>query len=316
MSTLTFVESACDFCNGTRSRPVFDFTVCAQKVALVQCDSCGLKYLRPRPSSDALPRFYGSSYYSYQPAGEQQADRSFMGRLKCTVMKRKFGYDSPSDIVPLPIPGVLARLIAGFVAVPTFRPAGRLLDVGCGSGDKLLWFRGLGWDVTGFEFSEQAANAGRQCGLDIRLGADLRDAEFPAHNFDAVTLYHSLEHMISPRETLNEVHRVLKPGGELLVCVPNIGSLEARIFGRDWGWIQVPIHLFHFDRGTLRRYVERAGFRVLSIGTSHVGKSIGRGPSGALWPVGYLVAKFASPFAVASALIGSGKALVVKAEKI
>ncbi|HSU55765.1 MAG TPA: class I SAM-dependent methyltransferase [Candidatus Dormibacteraeota bacterium] len=137
---------------------------------------------------------------------------------------------------------------------------GRVLDVGCGRGWLLQQFRKAGWDVHGTELSEQAARYGREAlGLPIETGS-LEDVSFPANHFDAITMWHVLEHVPEPAVMLKEVCRVMKPGGVLLVSVPNFGGVEARFFKDKWFHLDVPRHVTHLSSKTLRAALNEAGF--------------------------------------------------------
>ena len=141
---------------------------------------------------------------------------------------------------------------------------GRVLDVGCGPGFLLRQFQRSGWEVEGTELSEtSAAHARKTLGLRIHTG-DLASAQFPSGHFDAVVLWHVLEHVPCPQRTLAEVARILRPGGLFLAGVPNFGSWEARLARGKWFHLDVPRHLNHFTVPTLRRMLGNAGLQVKS----------------------------------------------------
>ena len=143
---------------------------------------------------------------------------------------------------------------------------GRLLDVGCGSGQFLANMRDLGWEVMGVEPDPEAARVAREkLGLEVCQGT-LAESEFPQDSFDVVTMSHVIEHVPDPLGLLKECKGILKPGGRLVLVTPNIESLGARVFGEFWrGW-EPPRHLFLFSPRTLSRCVESAGLqnRVLT----------------------------------------------------
>jgi len=139
---------------------------------------------------------------------------------------------------------------------------GRVLDVGCGRGLLLAQLQKLGWDVVGTELSEGSASYPREVlGLPVQVG-DLADQHFPSGHFDAVVMWHVLEHVIDPAATMREVNRLLRPGGIFLIGVPNFASLEARVSGDKWFHLDVPRHLNHFTPHSLRRALKRTGLRV------------------------------------------------------
>jgi SAM-dependent methyltransferase len=137
------------------------------------------------------------------------------------------------------------------------RKSGRtLLDVGCGEGTFLQAAREQGWIVSGTEMNPAPA---REHGLQVET--DLTGFE-GTRQFDCVTMWHSLEHLRNPLEAFESIYRLLKPDGWLFVAVPDAGGWQARAFGRDWLHLDVPRHLYHFDRGSLWLLHERCGFRV------------------------------------------------------
>src|SRR5262249_29619535 len=83
-----------------------------------------------------------------------------------------------------------------------------------------------------------------------------------AETFDALFAQHVLEHVPDPASFLRAAHRLLKPGGKLVVAVPHLGSRSQKLFARAWGWYQVPAHLFHFSGPSLRAVCEATGFTV------------------------------------------------------
>jgi len=129
-----------------------------------------------------------------------------------------------------------------------------LLDVGCGDGTFLLAAREAGWMVAGTEMNPELA---RRAGLDVYASVGESAQHGP---FDVVTLWHSLEHMREPRETLCQIRDVIGSKGVVLIAVPNNGGWQARVFGRSWLHLDVPRHLYHFDRRSLTTALQGASF--------------------------------------------------------
>lgn len=139
---------------------------------------------------------------------------------------------------------------------------GTLLDIGCGGGQFLVFLRENGWQVAGIEVNEEMATYGRESlNLNIKTG-DLQEAGFSENTFDVITLFHVLEHIQDPIVTLRECYRILKPGGLLVIAVPNFNSWQSRWTRKHWFHLDVPHHLHHFSAKTLQNFLEENSFRV------------------------------------------------------
>lgn len=139
---------------------------------------------------------------------------------------------------------------------------GRVLDVGCGPGHLLARFRALGWRAEGTEATAAAAALARdRYGLEVRAG-EVEQLGFAAHSFDLVVSWHTLEHMRDPAATLDAFARILRPGGHLLLSVPNFSSPEARSGLAGWFHLDVPRHLAHFPADVLRGLLFHRGLTI------------------------------------------------------
>jgi len=136
----------------------------------------------------------------------------------------------------------------------------RILDIGCGRGFTLAALRDRGHEVHGTQLSAEAAAFARDhLSLANIEQRDLLEIGYPDGWFDAITIYHVLEHVQDPLAMLREIARILRPGGLLILEVPHAGGLWAGAFGRYWlGW-DVPYHRFHFSQATLERALQEVG---------------------------------------------------------
>ncbi|MFZ1743453.1 MAG: class I SAM-dependent methyltransferase [Pontixanthobacter sp.] len=307
-----FELADCALCGARERAELYRFDFDSEIAAIVQCSKCRLVYSSPRPTPDSLGSFYGSNYYSFgAPAlPDAAAPPSTKEKLRRAILVRHLAYPDALD-TGSKAPHSMTAILGRFMALPRFVPNGRLLDVGCGSGERMLEFQSFGWQVAGLEFSDEAAKASQSVGLDIRTGS-IESTDFAPESFDCITFYHSLEHVYDPATSLAAAHRLLKPGGQLLVAVPNFGSSERRIFGRNWGWLQMPTHLFHFSKQTLGQFVTKAGFAEVEIRPSFHGYSVDGAIFGAVRKPVELLLKF---YALAAAIMGDGKALTLTAVK-
>jgi len=225
---------ACPACEGRASRPSLIFE--GLEGPLRVCEGCGLGWIHPLPSPDEIQGFYPRAYYGDLGAKFAPTVEAWV-RL---VAQRHVRFLS-------------RRLPEG----------GRILDLGCGRGLVLSALADRGFEVHGFERSE-AALQGVDPRAKLRVAPRLADAAYPDACFDQVQLWHVLEHLPDPVETLTEIRRILRPEGQLVVAVPNFGSLQARWAGPAWFHLDPPRHLYHFTMPALRTMLARCGFGIRS----------------------------------------------------
>ncbi|PYU23602.1 MAG: hypothetical protein DMG30_11065 [Acidobacteria bacterium] len=143
------------------------------------------------------------------------------------------------------------------------RPQRSVLDVGCGLGFFLRALDPKRWDRYGIEpMPFPYREAAHSLGADRVLNTELIAAGLPSGKFDVVTFWDSLEHLPNPRAVLQEVGRLLRPGGIILIGLPNFGGYQAHHFGDDWFGLSLPHHLCHYTRETLTRLLDGCGFSV------------------------------------------------------
>jgi len=140
---------------------------------------------------------------------------------------------------------------------------GRLLEVGAGSGAFSRAARRRGWTVDATEVSASGLRLLRETGATVHAG-DLSALRLPAAAFDLVVSLEVVEHLAEPGAHLEELGRLTRPGGHLLLTTPNFGGLSRRLLGMRWRVID-PEHLGYFTAATLRRALERAGFTRVSV---------------------------------------------------
>lgn len=146
--------------------------------------------------------------------------------------------------------------------------AGRLLEVGCGSGNRLARIQALGWEVTGQEIDPKAAAFARsKYGLNVHVG-ELQVLSFPDNAFDAIIMNHVIEHVHNPVKLLTECHRIMKQGGILVAVTPNIESFGHKWFKSSWRGLEPPRHLYLFSQKTLHQIAKRAGFNKCDLWTT------------------------------------------------
>lgn len=234
----------CDLCGSTDASRFLEvedlYYGLPGSFTLQRCDACGLVFLSPRPTRDAIHQYYPDDYSNYDHRAVEDEPfflMRWMRRAKL-VQRRRF----------------IERLWKG-------RP-GRLLDVGCSTGLFLAEMKRHGWRVTGVEPSSLSADyARRRFELEVFDGG-LLDVPLKPDSVDVITFWDVLEHTHSPSAQLQRASSLLRTGGALVVSVPNWNSLDRRLFGQFWQGLDPPRHLYVFDEGTLTAYLKGAGFAV------------------------------------------------------
>ena len=273
----------CDLCHSNQSDVMVEqrdllLEVSRDLFTIVKCRNCGLVYLNPRPSKDLLGSYYPTDYYPPLQAKSrpkfQQDVKRLSSRLKRWVLEDYYGYpltrpDSRWRVLRqiLLWPNKILRELRGRHPLP-WRGEGKVLDVGCGAGGNLKTLQDQGWEPHGIEISEIASAHAR--GLtkgQIHTGT-VESAPYPPGAFDLVLMSHSLEHFPSPIEALRRIRRFLKKDGLLVIHVPNVHSLEFKLFGRWWFQLDPPRHFYHFDRASLTAALAKAGFSAQVVRTA------------------------------------------------
>lgn len=132
------------------------------------------------------------------------------------------------------------------------QPHARVLDIGAGAGDLCIALKKSGYDVTGVEPNQQARDVAKHKGMTLLDNT----ASLPDHSFDMITMYHVLEHVSDLEIQKNELLRLLKPNGLLVVALPNYDSHDARCFKEYWAGYDVPRHTFHFNQKAIRLFFD------------------------------------------------------------
>ncbi len=235
---------------------------------------CGLLWLDPAPLDEDLPAAY-EGYYTHDaapPVPDTPIHRVF-ALVRGGYLTRRFGYAPVghpalerllSPLVHL-VPGRREQVDSRIMYLHA-RPGGRVVDVGCGSGETLRALGDLGWRAEGVDFDAAAVARAREEGLRAEVGT-LASQCYPDESLDAVTMSHVLEHVSDPIGLLREARRVLAPSGIIAVVTPNHESLGHRIFADRWRGLEPPRHLQVFSRRSLALAARRAGCETFEINT-------------------------------------------------
>ena len=198
-----------------------DFHIC-------ECLNCGLLYTMPRPPKEKIGDYYKSEeYYSHQ-----ENKKGFIPRLYESIKKVNLRHKYKIATKGLEV--------------------GTLLDIGCGVGDFIHTAENKGWQCTGVEPSEDAKEIARK-----RIKATIYNSEqleqLPDKSFDLITMWHVLEHVDDLKWQIEQLQRLVKPNGRIVIAVPNYKSYDGQFYKEHWAAYDVPRHLNHFSRKTITK---------------------------------------------------------------
>ncbi len=236
----------CRICGGKDNRvhELQDYRLkISGKYRFIECAACGYGIIDPIPSPESLKALY-EKYYP-----------------------RNYSLHIPKKLF-------LVRKIANYLInsenliYVVKEGKGRLLDIGCGFGDALVFFREKGFECHGIEIDSRAASFCREQGLKVSQQTTLDYLDFPDNYFDVIILAQVIEHIVNPDTLLREIKRILRPDGMVYITTPNFSSYLRPFFRDFWisGWF-LPFHLHLFSEDSMKKYTGKFGFTVSSIYT-------------------------------------------------
>jgi SAM-dependent methyltransferase len=222
-----------------------------------RCPRCVLTWLDPRPTEEDIAGAY-QQYYTHGSDERASGGRhARLIRVARQMAYRILGCDS------------LLREHRKIRAMYLSNiPPGRLLDVGCGNGMRMLQFQRAGWIVEGQEVDPEAAKIAREITAASVYSGPLESLNLPDNSYDVITMNHVLEHVHRPVDLLKECGRILRPGGIMVAVTPNASSHGHRLFGRAWRGLEPPRHIFLYSPDSIARLAEASGFRSYDVWTS------------------------------------------------
>lgn len=209
---------------------------------IYSCKNCGFTFTADPPGEAYVEQYYDTGDY----ISHSDTKKGFTNRLfhftRNLMLYRK---------------GNIIRRATGL-------NTGTLLDIGCGTGYFAAFMKKGEWRVTGVEKDEGARNfAIEKFGLNVKSESEI--GGFQKEMFDCITLWHVLEHFHDPVKYLQDIHRILKPGGVCVIAMPNCSSFDAKYYRQLWAAWDVPRHLWHFAPDSFRIFTKNNGFKVKGI---------------------------------------------------
>lgn len=239
------ITSQCPACGSFETRPVLDardYTVSGEVFHIHECKVCSLRFTAPVPDTTHIGKYYQSEDY----ISHSDTQRGLINKLYHYIRKIALAQKKK------------------WIQNATGLQTGNILDIGCGTGYFLHEMKLAGWRVTGLEPDETA----RAVALKNSQITALPPEELyrlPQHSFDAITLWHVLEHVHDLHPYLEQIRQLLRPGGKLFIAVPNYTSGDQEKFGSYWAAYDVPRHLYHFSPKAMKLVTEKHGLRLVSM---------------------------------------------------
>ncbi|SNR51943.1 class I SAM-dependent methyltransferase [Lutibacter flavus] len=220
-----------------------DYTVSNKKFDLLYNSELDMLETFPQPIGQDLAKYYESSaYISHTDSKKSLTDKLYQ-IVKSYALKSKL------------------KLIDSFQTEEK-----NILDVGCGTGEFLLTCKKGGWNVIGVEPNlnarELAISKLNKNDSSIIL-SDIN--EITAQQFDVITLWHVLEHVPNLTKYISKLKSLLKPNGVLLIAVPNYKSFDAMYYKNYWAAFDVPRHLWHFSKTSIKKLFSKENLKVNKI---------------------------------------------------
>lgn len=232
----------CPVCGSATINPVLsvkDHTVSHETFMIAECNDCSVRFTQDVPDSQSISPYYKSeAYISHTNTSKGLINSVYqLVRKKTMIGKRKL------------------------VQNATGLQQGKLLDVGSGIGTFAHEMKQNGWDVTGLEPDADARKLAAQL-YQIELAGINQFYKLPAGNFDAITLWHVLEHVHDLQVYVQQLKKLLSGRGKLFIAVPNYTSKDAAVYKECWAAYDVPRHLYHFSPRAMQVLMERNGLKV------------------------------------------------------
>ncbi|BFM42945.1 class I SAM-dependent methyltransferase [Flavobacterium sp. CFS9] len=217
---------------------VKDHSVSKEIFDLYYDETLDMLITSPQPDLENLGRYYESEDYISHTDNKRSLFEKAYHFVKSIALKNKL------------------NLINGEQS-----QKGRILDIGAGTGDFLLTAKNDGWDTVGVEPSERAKSIAIEKGISFVNGIDALEN----NSFDVITMWHVLEHVPNLELQIQELKRLLKPTGTLIVAVPNFKSYDAKYYNEFWAAYDVPIHFWHFSKKAIQSLFEKVEMKLEKV---------------------------------------------------
>lgn len=219
-----------------------DHLVTGKDFDLYKCRECDFLFTQDYPEEFEIGSYYDSSeYISHSDSDKTIFEKGYQFARKLMLNRKKSIIRKASRL-----------------------NCGSILDIGSGTGHFMNAMKIAGWQTKGIEINKSAREySASKFGLNVIPPEEI--STLPDKEFDIISMWHVLEHFHNPGNYLMEVRRLLKPGGTVLVALPNNSSADSKHYSSEWAAYDVPRHLWHFNSATFSMFTGQHGFSVLSV---------------------------------------------------
>jgi 2-polyprenyl-3-methyl-5-hydroxy-6-metoxy-1,4-benzoquinol methylase len=240
----------CIICDGDNFIHLFqckDYLLTQEMFSVFQCKSCGFRFTNPRPENKKLPDYYKSENYISHSENPKNLIDKIYNIVRNYTLKQKYKlvnkYHSQSELIS---------------------PALNILDIGCGTAEFLKLFKQNKWQVYGIEPNESARDIAQTRNGIVTFNENYIN-EFSDNQFNVITLWHVLEHVPDIKSLITDIKRIINKKGILIIAIPNSDSLDARIYKQYWAAYDVPRHLYHFNKTSIKTLFDKYNFEIIEI---------------------------------------------------
>ncbi len=215
-----------------------DFFYSHDNFSLFKCNSCQLIFTNPYPEETNLSEYYKTEKY--------------LSHNTQSINPITFLYKVVRKI----------NIREKYAIVESFKKEGNIIDIGCGTGELLNWFKKNNWKTIGVEPNDHARSIAQNIyHLDVKNIDYLKKKT--SKRFEVITMWHVLEHVPNVKERINSIKNLLADDGIVIIAVPNIVSFDALFYKEYWAGLDVPRHLYHFSSQSLKTLFEQFNMKII-----------------------------------------------------
>ena len=239
------MANKCPWCNSENNSKFLelkDYFLTQENFEILECNDCKLLFTTPCPAPDKIGDYYKSDDYLSHNESKKGIVPQIYNLVKKVNIKNKFNIT-----------------VNGQQTTDN-----SILDIGCGVGDFLNYAKEKGCDITGIEPSEDARKIAEEK-LSTKIFSPEELQNLPNESFDIVTMWHVLEHVADLKTEIHHLERIVKKNGRLVLALPNYKSFDAEYYKDKWAAYDVPRHLNHFSRSSIKNIFVTTAFQLIDI---------------------------------------------------